>query len=98
YLHALRHPKDLPSTLVTIKRLIQTVRFERRYFAAADLCNVVADRDARWGRIAVPRARFAVVNNGVDTNYFAPGSYGAEPLSLVFEGNMGFRPNVDAAV
>lgn len=59
------------------------------------------DRDALAA--VAPGARFLVVENGVDTSYFAPGGNGstaeagtAGPPSLVFVGSHGWYPNRDA--
>lgn len=55
------------------------------------------ERD-RLARIA-PGARIAVVENGVDTSYFAgAGAASAETRRIVFVGAMDYFPNSDAAV
>jgi glycosyltransferase involved in cell wall biosynthesis len=40
----------------------------------------------------------SVIENGVDVEHFAPSGVTPEPRSLVFTGNMGYEPNVDAVV
>lgn len=78
------------------KRLIQNFLFERRYFSRADHCVTVSERDARVLR-RVTAAPVTVIHNGVDSEFFHPSEASVEPATLVFEGSMEFRPNVDAA-
>jgi glycosyltransferase involved in cell wall biosynthesis len=80
-----------------VRRLVQTVRWERRYFRLADVCTFVSCRDAAWARRVVPGLAAEVVENGVDTDFFAPAGLDEEHPSLVFEGNQSFPPNADAA-
>ena len=47
---------------------------------------------------AAPDTPTAVVPNGVDTEYFSPGSEPVEPRTLVFNGALDYRPNLDAAL
>jgi len=44
-----------------------------------------------------PKARIAVVENGVDTGYFAGASGGSGQRDIVFVGTMDYYPNVEAA-
>ena len=47
----------------------------------------------------VPRARVAVIDNGVDTAYFAEvAAPRKHQNSIVFVGSMDYHPNIDAAV
>ncbi|MEJ2345817.1 MAG: glycosyltransferase [Gammaproteobacteria bacterium] len=78
------------------KRLLQNVLFERRYFSKADYCITVSERDAAVLR-RVASVPVAVIHNGVDADYFQPSGVLPQPATLVFEGSMEFRPNVDAA-
>jgi glycosyltransferase involved in cell wall biosynthesis len=80
-----------------IRRLVQTVRWERRYFRQADVCTFVSSRDAGWARRVVPGLAVEVVENGVDADFFTPAGLDEEFPSLVFEGNQSFPPNADAA-
>jgi glycosyltransferase involved in cell wall biosynthesis len=71
-----------------------------KYEAAAcqsfDFHTTVSDRDAKILRDMRPDVRVAVVPNGVDTEYFKPGSGGEIDSRLVFVGGMGWYPNRDA--
>jgi len=44
-----------------------------------------------------PGVRTLGIPNGVDADYFHPAPTAPEPKSIVFEGNMMFEPNIDAA-
>lgn len=82
----------------TLKRLLMNYRFERRYFRPADACLFVSEVDAAFFSKVSPGTPTHVVHNGVDTDYFKPGSGGESNHDVVFEGNMSFPPNADAAV
>lgn len=93
----LRQARSLPQVARTLKRLVMNYRFERKYFGNADACLFVSDVDARFFSRISPRTPTFVVQNGVDVDYFKPSSPTATQAMLVFEGNMSFPPNEDAA-
>lgn len=72
-------------------------RYERRALARAQANVYVSEVDAATYRRFFPGRPATVVPNGVDTALFAPGADAPDPATLVFEGNMMFGPNVDAA-
>jgi polysaccharide biosynthesis protein PslH len=72
-------------------------RFEQRWWARVDGCVVTSDRDERIVRAHAPDTAAAVVPNGVDLEYFRPGAAEVEPHTLVFNGVLDYRPNLDAA-
>ena len=80
-----------------LKRLLQMKAVERRYFAKADVCLYVSEADAHTFSSICPNTPVHVIHNGVDETYFQPTSILVEPETVVFEGNMSFFPNVDAA-
>ncbi len=72
---------------------------ERRAASMADIVTVVSPIDAEAIRRVAPGTRVEVVVNGVDTDRFAPGTFGevvVEPDTIVFTGAMSFTPNVEA--
>lgn len=73
-------------------------RWEPRYAARFDRCATVSDADAALLTTANPRLRVDVVPNGVDTRAYQPLPEEAGPPSLLFVGNMGYTPCVDAAL
>jgi len=83
--------------LRVLKRLILMRAVERRYFARADACLYVSEADAETFSTVCPRTPVHVIHNGVDETFFQPDAVAVEPDTVVFEGNMSFYPNVDAA-
>jgi glycosyltransferase involved in cell wall biosynthesis len=72
-------------------------RYERTQFARVDVNIYASEVDARiYGRL-FPGRRVVALANGVDTDYFAPVQPRTEGATIVFEGNMNFGPNIDAA-
>ena len=72
-------------------------RYERLTMARATANIYVAGPDATLYQRFFPDRPACVVPNGVDTDTFAPIAIPPEPATVVFEGNMMFGPNVDAA-
>ena len=72
-------------------------RYEQRTMGRAQANVYVSEVDAATYRRFFPGRTATVVPNGVDTGYFAPSSEPVDPATLVFEGNMMFGPNVEAA-
>jgi len=71
-------------------------RFERACFHWADGATAVSADEAKVIQdLGVPY-RVAVIENGVDTEYFS-GKGSADPDRIVFSGAMDWRPNQDAA-
>jgi len=68
-------------------------RFERALLGRAAATLVVSEAD----RAAVGSAHARVVPNGVDIAHFAYREEGRPAARLVFAGNLGYFPNVDAA-
>ncbi len=74
-------------------------RLERQILETADGHVVCSEREREQLLRAVPQARIAVVENGVDVAYFAPDSAApAAPRRIVFAGKMDYYPNVEAAL
>ena len=80
-----------------LKGVWLNARFERRYFGPAQGVLFVSDKDAGVFQRLNPATPTYVVNNGVDADFFAPWQGTPSTDELVFEGNMSFAPNVDAA-
>jgi polysaccharide biosynthesis protein PslH len=56
----------------------------------------VSEADAELLRIRSPRARFHVVENSTDTDYFSPSSDPAVPDTLAFVSSLNWYPNISA--
>jgi glycosyltransferase involved in cell wall biosynthesis len=93
-----RQSRGLVERSRMLKRVLMNARFERRYFGAAQGVLFVSELDAGVFRRIAPNSPTHVVHNGVDTDYFRPLGMAKHPDALVFEGNMGFAPNVEAAL
>jgi glycosyltransferase involved in cell wall biosynthesis len=91
----LRAARSLAQFARMAKRLAMNYRFERRYFRPADRCLFVSEVDARFFAKVCPGTPVSVVHNGVDEEFFRPVSGERDPANIVFEGNIGFRPNTD---
>jgi glycosyltransferase involved in cell wall biosynthesis len=72
-------------------------RFEQRCWRRVDGCLVTSEREARIVRVHAPDTPVAVVPNGVDLRHFSCGRGEVEPNTLVFNGILTYRPNLDAA-
>ncbi len=79
------------------KRLLENVIMERFFFAPADACLVVSERDRDSFARVCPKTPVHVIHNGVDEEHFRPTGAPVDDTTLVFEGSMEFPPNVDAA-
>jgi len=73
-------------------------RFEQRSWNQVNGCLVTSDREVDIVREHAPGVPTAVVPNGVDLDYFRPGSGEIEPHTVVFNGVLDYRPNLDAAL
>ena len=92
----LRHSASLREAALNLKRLGMTYLFEKHYFKHMLYCCFVSERDAEIFNWVCPRAKSVVIPYGVDGEYFRPLGFDEDFPSLVFEGNMGFPPSVDA--
>lgn len=78
--------------LMEYRRLI---RYEHDIFARFNLKTIISKPD----RDLLPhpsRNEVVIIPNGVDHNYFSP-VQGEKKYDVVFTGNMGYPPNIDAA-
>jgi glycosyltransferase involved in cell wall biosynthesis len=72
-------------------------RFERRWWTRVDGCAVTSEREERIVRSHARASAVAVVPNGVDLEYFRPSASAVQPRTVVFNGILDYRPNLDAA-
>jgi polysaccharide biosynthesis protein PslH len=72
-------------------------RFEQRWWRRVDGCVVTSPREALMVGAHAPRTPTAVVSNAVDLEFFRPDATAVEPRTLVFNGILDYRPNLDAA-
>jgi polysaccharide biosynthesis protein PslH len=72
-------------------------RFEQDSWKRVDACVVTSDREAPVIERVAPHTPTTVVVNGVDLDYFRPADEPPTPHTLVFNGILDYRPNLDAA-
>ncbi|MBV9682901.1 MAG: glycosyltransferase, partial [Solirubrobacterales bacterium] len=72
-------------------------RFEQTWWNQAGGCVVTSDRELPVITARAPQTPVVVVPNGVDLRYFQPCDVPVEPDTVVFNGILTYRPNVDAA-
>ena len=87
--------RTLKRRVLAFKAWWMNYRFEKRYFAPQAGVLFVSERDAESFQAIAPKARVHVVHNGVDTEYFAPRNLEKRTHTVIFEGNISFRPNLD---
>jgi glycosyltransferase involved in cell wall biosynthesis len=73
-------------------------RYEQQAWRHAAGCVLTSAREEEMVNEAAPGTPTAVVPNGVDTEYFRPGTREVQPRTLVFNGVLDYRPNLDAAL
>ena len=75
-------------------------QWEPRYAERFDRCTTVSEADQRLLKDANPRLQVNVIPNGVDIEKYQPLPVQAKnaPPSLLFVGNMGYLPCVDAVL
>ena len=72
--------------------------WERSLGSLCDLIITNSPVDEGVVRQAAPRSHTMTITNGVDVEYFAPGTESGASNTLVFTGVMNYGPNEDAAV
>jgi polysaccharide biosynthesis protein PslH len=70
-------------------------RYEQHSWQEVSACVMTSDREAEIVRSYAPDTLVATVPNGVDVDYFQPAESEVEPHSLVFNGVLDYRPNID---
>lgn len=70
--------------------------WEQRAVQAYPHCCIISEQDREL--LPMPHEQVQILPNGVDLQFFAPAEQTTTPAyELVFVGNMGYRPNVEAA-
>jgi glycosyltransferase involved in cell wall biosynthesis len=70
-------------------------RWEQRWWREVAACVATSEREAEIMRRHAPETLVAAVPNGVDVDYFRPDPSPVEPRTLVFNGVLDYRPNID---
>lgn len=89
--------RSLPRRAFNRLEYMRFRRFEEACWGRVDACVVTSEREVEAVRSCAPDTPLAVVPNAVDIDYFAPSDTPAEPHTVVFNGTLGYRPNLDGA-
>ncbi len=95
YRRAQREPNPLKKAYLRLQAQ-KLADLERSMCANFDVNTVVSEQDLHLLRANHPRAHIHIVENGVDTSYFIPGSAQEEPRRLIFSGSLDWQPNLSA--
>jgi polysaccharide biosynthesis protein PslH len=79
-------------------RKLTEPRYERLVYPRFERCVLFADRDCEFNRRLIPNAKFTVIPNGIDLDFYSPQPVQKEPHALVFHGHLSYPPNVQAAL
>ncbi len=98
-IRALRHQPGLLSRTRNLLQLVRFALFDALCWPKTHCILVVSEIDRLRCERARPGARVMLVPNGVDCAAVRPKApHGDSPPTLLFTGDMGFAPNVDAAL
>jgi polysaccharide biosynthesis protein PslH len=89
--------RSLPRRAFNHLEYLRFRRFEQACWARADACVVTSEREVAPVLVCASDTPVAVVPNAVDLDYFAPADAPCEPHTIVFNGTLNYRPNIDAA-
>jgi len=93
----LRNCRSLAKFFSLGRALAAAALNQRAFFRRLSAACYVSEVDAAVSRRITPSLVHEVIPSGVDPTIFRGLNGPREPHALVFEGNMGFPPNVDAA-
>lgn len=93
YLTTERNPLK---ALYILLQYVKMRRFERRILHEIRHVACVSGDDRERLKALCPHARYTIVRNGVDLEYFKPMPDPPVPYRLVFTGSMDWRPNQEA--
>jgi glycosyltransferase involved in cell wall biosynthesis len=96
---ALEHERGVTARVRNLLRLIRFAAFDAFCWPDTHCILVVSEPDRQRCLQGRPNARALIVPNGVDCAAIRPGPFreGAPPI-LLFTGDMGFEPNLQAAL
>lgn len=98
YLRELRLSGNPIHFLLNCFYFFRATRNEKYLLDKFDVNTLVSPIDKEYLRKLNKEADIRVIGNGVDTDYFSPKYEEDNYPSILFSGNMGFSPNVDATL
>ena len=72
------------------------VALQKKMWQSFDSVICCSEQDRQIMLKIAPIANIKVIPNGVDISYFSPNSHPAQPYTLVYTGQIGWKPNEDA--
>jgi sugar transferase (PEP-CTERM/EpsH1 system associated) len=93
-----QNERSLPRRAFSWLEYLRFRRFEQSAWRDVDGCLVCSEREADLLRAREPDLPVTVVPNGVDIDHFRPAPASVEPRTVVFNGVLNYRPNLDAAL
>lgn len=85
-----------PTSLLYKRESKKLTRYEREIFSAFSFHTIISVQDRN--QLSLPeREQIHIVPNGVDLDFFQPRPNARKKYEVVFVGNMGYFPNVQAA-
>jgi polysaccharide biosynthesis protein PslH len=88
--------RSLTRRLYNHREYVRFRRFEEACWRRVDACVVTSDREVEAVSSGAPDTPIAVVPNAVDLEYFAPTATPVDAHTVIFSGNLHYRPNLDA--
>ena len=88
--------RALPRRVFNHVEYLRFRRFERMWWKRVDACVVTSERERPMVAACAPDTPVVAVPNSVDLDYFEPASTPPESQTVVFNGILTYRPNVDA--
>ncbi len=79
-----------------LKGLFATLAFVRGRIRRVDAVSVVSHRDEQFCRLYSRHPHIETIENGVDSEYYAPVHEPTDEQRIVFWGNLDFAPNISA--
>jgi sugar transferase (PEP-CTERM/EpsH1 system associated) len=92
-----RGERSLPRRAFNQLEHVRFRRYERAWWRRADGCLVTSERERQIVSEHAPDTPVAVVPNGVDLNYFRARPPTRPTQTVLFNGTLDYRPNVDGA-
>jgi glycosyltransferase involved in cell wall biosynthesis len=89
--------RSLPRRVFNRMECARFRRFEQACWERADACVVTSEREVEAVRACAPNTPVAVIPNAVDIEYFAPSNRPGDAHTVIFNGTLNYRPNLDAA-
>jgi glycosyltransferase involved in cell wall biosynthesis len=92
------HPGSWEDRLFRKPELLKILRYEKRNYAAYQGAVAVSEGDRRVLQQRCRQLPVEIIQNGVDIEYYRPGTAPEDEHGMVYIGNYGYPPNADAMI